>query len=253
MSGHSKWAQIKRKKAVIDAKRGNTFAKMAKEIIVAAKLGGPDPQANFRLRFAIEKAKANLVPANNIQRAIEKGSGQDSEGSHIEEITYEGYGAGGVAIMIQCATDNRNRTVGDIRSYFTKCKGKLGETNSVSWMFIKRGEIKVNKSNFKSQDEALEFILEIGADDVEYLENEFAMIITTVEDLEKVQEFVSKKKITILETQISYHPKEIIQINDLDTAKEIVKLIDLIENHDDVQNVFSNFEISQEMFDKIDT
>ncbi len=251
MSGHSKWAQIKRKKAVIDAKRGAVFAKMAKEIMVAAKLGGSDPSSNFRLRFAIEKAKANLVPQNNIQRAIEKGAGTGGESSNIEEIVYEGYGPGGSAILIQCTTDNRNRTVGDIRSYFTKYNGKLAEFGAVSWMFIKRGEIKIPKSCFKSQDEAFEVAVESGAEDLDFTDEDYALFITKTEDLEKVQKTLLEKNYKILETQISYSPKENFDISDVEIGKNLIKLLNCIEDHDDVQNVYSNFHISEEILSQI--
>lgn len=251
MSGHSKWSQIKRKKAVIDAKKGNTFAKIAKEIIVATRLGGNDPNANFRLRFAIEKAKANLVPQNNIQRAIEKGSGIGGEGSNIEDILYEGYGPGGAAILIQCTTDNRNRTVGDIRSYFSKYNGKLAESGAVSWMFKKRGEIKISKGFFKTQDEAFEFAIEVGAEDVDFSDYEYTLIITNPEDLESVQKNILSKNIKVEETQLVLSPKEHIEINTIDIAKNLVKLLELIEEHDDVQNVFCNFDISEEILSQI--
>src|SRR3989338_8076496 len=168
MSGHYKWAQIKRKKAVTDAKRGAVFSKIAKEIMVASRLGGPDIASNFRLRFAIEKAKENLLPQVNIQRAIEKGAGIGDDKSQIEDIMYEGYGPGGAAILIQCTTDNKNRTVADLRSYFTKYHGKLAESGSVSWMFAKRGEIKIPSSSFKSQDEIYELAIEAGAHDIDF-------------------------------------------------------------------------------------
>lgn len=251
MSGHSKWSQIKRKKAVIDAKKGNTFAKIAKEIIVATRLGGNDPNANFRLRFAIEKAKASLVPQNNIQRAIEKGSGNSGEGSNIEDILYEGYGPGGAAILIQCTTDNRNRTVGDIRSYFSKYNGKLAESGAVSWMFKKRGEMKISKAAFKTQDEVFEFAVEVGAEDVDFSDNEYTLIITNPEDLEHVQKSILNKNIRVEETQLVLSPKEHMEIRSPDIAKNLVKLLELIEEHDDVQNVFCNFDISEDILSQI--
>ena len=250
MSGHSKWAQIKRKKAVTDAKRGAVFSKIAKEIMVAAKLGGPDPQANFRLRFAIEKAKTNLVPQNNIQRAIEKGSGHGLEGS-IEEIIYEGYGPGGAAILIHCTTDNRNRTVADLRSYFSKYHGKMAETGAVGWMFIKRGEIKISNSSFKNQDEIYELGVEAGAEDIDFSDEEYAVIIAKPEELEKVQRNILAKNIKPVETQISYSPKEHIEITDAEIAKNILKLLEAIEEHDDVQNVYSNFDIQEEVLNAV--
>ncbi len=251
MSGHSKWAQIKRKKAVTDAKRGAVFSKIAKEIMVAAKLGGADPVSNFRLRFAIEKAKANLVPQNNIQRAIEKGSGTGNEDYKIEEIIYEGYGPGGIALLVQCTTDNKNRTVADLRSYFTKYNGKLGETGSVSWMFTKRGEIKIKRSSLKDQNEIYELAVETGAEDIDISDDTYALIITKPEELEKVQKKITAKNIIAEETRISYAPKEYIEITDPETGRSIIKLLDLIEEHDDVQNIFSNFDIKEEVLSGI--
>lgn len=247
MSGHSKWAQIKRKKAVTDAKRGAIFSKMSKEIMVAARLGGPDPASNFRLRFAIEKAKTNLMPQNNIQRAIEKGAGLDSANSHIEEIIYEGYGPGGTAILILCTTDNKNRSVADIRSYFTKYNGKFAESGAVSWMFTKRGEIKISNSSFKNQDEIYELAIEAGAEDIDFSDEEHAIIITKPEELEKVQKNIIAKGIKPQETQISFNPKEHIEVSDPECAKDIVKLLEAIEEHDDVQEVYCNFDIKEEI------
>lgn len=243
MSGHSKWAQIKRKKALVDAKKGAIFSKIAKEITVAARLGGPDPAGNFRLRFAIDKAKANLVPQNNIQRAIEKGAGINHEDYKIEEIFYEGYGPNGIAILIQCATDNKNRTVADLRSCFTKHSGKLADAGTVSWMFTKHGEIKVPKDTVNNHDEAFEFAIEIGAKDIDLLDKECISIITSPEELEKVQKNILAKNIKIKEVQVSYTPKEYIEVTDTETAKNILKLVEEIEGHDDVQNVYSNFDI----------
>ena len=247
MSGHSKWAQIKRKKAVTDAKRGAIFSKIAKEIMVASRLGGPDPVANFRLRFAIEKAKINLVPQNNIQRAIEKGAGVEQEDSKIEEIIYEGYGPGGIALLIQCTTDNKNRTVSDLRSYFTKYGGKLAESGSVSWLFTKQGEIKISILELKKKDEIYELAIEAGAKDVDLLDKEYAIIITKPEELEKVQKNILSKKIKPVETQISYSAKENVEITDSEVAKNILKLTEAIEEHDDVQNVYSNFSVRDDV------
>ena len=247
MSGHSKWAQIKRKKAVTDAKRGAIFSKIAKEIMVAARLGGPDPASNFRLRFAIEKAKENLLPQINIQRAVEKGSGTGDDKSQIEDIIYEGYGPGGAAILIQCTTDNKNRTVADLRSYFTKYHGKLAEFGAVSWMFARRGEIKISASSFKNQDEIYELAIEAGAEDIDFSGDDYAIIITKPDELEKIQNNILAKNIKPSETQISYNPKEHLEISDIEQAKNIVKLLEAIEEHDDVQNVFSNFDIKEEI------
>ena len=245
MSGHSKWAQIKRKKAVTDAKRGAVFAKIAKEIMVAARLGGPDPDHNFRLRFAIEKAKANLVPANNIQRAVEKGSGQASGEGNIEEIIYEGYGPGGIGVMVLCTTDNKNRTVQDLRSYFTKCGGKLAESGAVSWMFSKCGEIKLPANLSKSQEKLYELAINAGAVDIDLADNTNPTIITKPEELEKVQKNITAHNIKIEEVQMTFRPKEHVEITDPDTATNLISLMEAIEEHDDVQNVFSNFDIKE--------
>lgn len=252
MSGHSKWAQIKRKKAVTDAKRGAVFSKIAKEIMVAARLGGGDPEHNFRLRFAIEKAKANLVPANNIQRAIEKGTGKSSgEGSNIEEIIYEGYGPGGAGILILCTTDNKNRTVADLRSYFTKGGGKFAESGAVSWMFDKCGEVKIPAGTFKNQEELYEIAINAGAIDIDFTENEDPIIITKPDELEKVQTNIASKKIPVKEVQIAYRAKEHIEISDPEIAKSLLSLMETIEEHDDIQNVFSNFNIADEVLKEI--
>lgn len=245
MSGHSKWAQIKRKKAVTDAKRGAVFSKIAKEIMVAARLGGPDPAHNFRLRFAIEKAKINLVPANNIQRAIEKGSGQSSGESNIEEIIYEGYGPGKAGILILCTTDNRNRTVADLRNHFTKWGGKLAEGGAVSWMFEKCGEIKLENKAFKNQEELYELAINAGATDIDFTDNENALIITKPDELEKVQKKMAKQNMQPKEIQIGYRSKESIEISDPEVAKDLINLMEALEDHDDVQNVFSNFDIKE--------
>lgn len=249
MSGHSKWAQIKRSKAVTDAKRGAIFAKISKEIMVAVKLGGPDPASNFRLRFAIEKAKINLVPANNIQRAIEKGAGQSLD-ANLEEILYEGFGPNGTAILVLCTTDNKNRTVKDLRSYFTKCGGNLAQSGAVSWMFEKCGEIKVSSKYFTDQDEVYELAINAGASDIVFSDGEYARIFTNFEELEKVQRKISEK-IKVEESELLYKAKETIIINDEEKAKDLFKLIELIDDHDDVQKVFYNFDIDEKIIHKI--
>lgn len=251
MSGHSKWAQIKRKKAVTDAKKGAIFSKIAKEIMVASKLGGPDPQANFRLRFAIEKAKANLLPQQNIQRAIEKGAGLGQDNVNIEEVMYEGYGPGGAAILILCTTDNRNRTVSDIRNCFTKYHGKLAETGSVSWMFNKQGEIKILRSSFNTEDEIYELAINAGASNLDFSGNEFAIIVTKPDELEKVQKNILSRKIKVEDPQIVYSPKEHIEITDVEIAKSLIGLLEVLEEHDDVQNVYSNFDVQDEILNMV--
>lgn len=244
MSGHSKWANIKRTKAVVDAKKGVVYAKMAREIIVAAKLGGGDPAANVRLRHAIDRAKTAGVPNDNIQRAIEKGSGTGAA-DQMEELTYEGYGPGGVAIMVKCATDNRNRTAGDIRSYFSKYGGNLGESGCVGWMFKERGEIMLERPLKISDDDVLMAALDAGADDVETDSDEYILVVCKPAELDLVQESLKKAGLPTDTADVNMCPLSTAEISDRDVAKQLLKLMDIIENHDDVQKVFANFEMDQ--------
>ena len=244
VSGHSKWANIKRAKAVVDAKKAVIYAKMSREIIVAAKLGGGDPNANFRLRQAIDRAKAEGVPNDNIQRAIEKGSGAGSS-DNFEELVYEGYGPGGVAVLVKCTTDNRNRTAGDVRSYFSKFGGNLGESGCVNWMFKERGEIQVEKPAKFDEDSFLLEALEAGAEDVEISDDEI-LVITKSDTLEAVQNALAKSGKKVSSAQSNLVPLSTVEITSKDTAKLLLKLLDNLENHDDVQNVFANFEMDQD-------
>ncbi len=248
MSGHSKWATIKRQKAVVDAKRGVVYAKMAREIIVAAKLGGPDPSANFRLRQAIERAKAEGVPNDNIDRAIEKGSG-GAGASDVEELAYEGYGPGGVAILVKCATDNRHRTAGDVRFYFSKNGGNMGDTGCVSWMFKERGEINVAKTPQLNEDELLLSVSDAGADDL--IDCDDYLLATCQPQLfETVKEAVIKAGAQIESADLVMAPDNTIEIADKATARALLKLIDTLESHDDVQSVFANFDMAAEWLDE---
>ncbi len=244
MSGHSKWANIKRTKAVVDAKKAVVYAKMSREIIVAAKLGGGDPSANFRLRQAIDRAKAGGVPNDNIQRAIEKGTGAGNL-DNFEELVYEGYGPGGVAVMVKCTTDNRNRTAGDVRSYFSKFGGNLGESGCVNWMFKERGEVVVNRKKNFDEDAFLLEALDAGADDVDTSEEELLVICQT-DKLEDVQNKLSRLGYAVSSAQANLIPLSTVEITSKDTAKLLLKLLDNLENHDDVQNVFANFEMDQD-------
>ena len=246
MSGHSKWATIKRTKAVVDAKRGVVYAKMAREIIVAAKLGGPDPTGNFRLRTAIERAKAEGVPNDNIERAIEKGAGTGGADS-VEELTYEGYGPGGVAVLVKCATDNRNRTAGDIRSYFSKYGGNLGDTGCVNWMFKERGELHIDKESNYDEDALLLAASDAGADDLLTDEAEEALVICAPDKLEKVKEAVEKSGHKIISAQVIMSPLSTVSVQEADIAKQLLKLLDVLENHDDVQHVFANFDMDEKL------
>lgn len=248
MSGHSKWATIKRQKAVVDAKRGVVYAKMSREIIVAAKLGGPDPQANFRLRQAIERAKAEGVPNDNIERAIEKGSGA-SGASDMEELTYEGYGPGGVAILVKCATDNRHRTAGDVRFYFSKNGGNMGESGCVAWMFKERGELTIDKDAKLNEDELLLKISDAGADDL-IDQEDYLLAVCQPQHFESVRNAVLESGAKLNSAELVMSPDNTVEIADKNTARALLKLIDTLENHDDVQNVFANFDMSSEWLEE---
>ena len=248
MSGHSKWATIKHKKGKVDAQRGVVFAKHSRDITVAAKVGGTDPAANFRLRTAIEKAKAEGLPNDNIKRAVEKASG-GSGGDSLEEVVYEGYGPGGVAVLIQTMTDNRNRTAGDIRSYFNKNNGNLGESGCVGWMFKEQGVISIDKASI-NQDELFDVAINSGAEDFNPEDEEFK-IITTPETLQSVAEELEKAGYTLKNVEVSRNPENTVPVDDPEIAKYLIRLLDSIENHDDVQNVYANFEMDDELLESV--
>ncbi len=250
MAGHSRWANIKHRKAKVDAQKGAVFAKFTREIMVAAKEGGADPQANFRLRTAIEKGKDAGLPNDNITRAIDKATG-GGDGANLESITYEGYGAGGVAIIIETLTDNRNRTAGDIRSYFNKYSGNLGETGCVGWMFNEEGSITIAKEGI-NQDELFENAINAGADDFITDEGGDYRLITAPEKLQSAAEEIEKAGFKIKSAEVARNPLNTINIEDEATAKNLLKLLDSIESHDDVQNVYANFEIDDELLEKLD-
>ena len=243
MSGHSKWATIKRKKAKIDSARAVVFQKYSRELMVSARLGGADLASNFRLRTAVDRAKAAGLPADNIKRAIEKGAGMGS-GDNFEELTYEGYAAGGVAVFIEAMTDNRNRTAGDIRSYFTKYNGNLGENGCVGWMFKPVGLVSFDKTaNF---EKLFETALELGAEDIQEEEEEYK-VITAVESFQKIVEGLEKEGFKNINAELTRLPENSVEITDTKTASQILKLLDKIEEHDDVQSVYSNFDISDDI------
>lgn len=248
MSGHSKWATIKRQKAVVDAKRGVVYAKMSREIIVAAKLGGPDPGGNFRLRQAIERAKAEGVPNDNIERAIEKGAG-GAGAADVEELTYEGYGPGGVAILVKCATDNRHRTAGDVRFYFSKNGGNMGESGCVAWMFKERGELTIGKDSKLDEDELLLKISDAGADDL-IDSDDFLLAVCQPLHFEKVRQAVIETGARLESADLVMAPDNTVEIEDKNIARSLLKLIDTLENHDDVQNVFANFDMKAEWLEE---
>lgn len=245
MSGHSKWAGIKHKKAVVDAKRGKTFSKVSKEITVAAKIGGGNPDMNPRLRLAIEKAKGVNMPADNIQRAIQKGTGE-LPGVSYEEVSYEGYGPGGVALLLDVLTDNKNRTVGEVRHILSKHNGNMGEAGCVAWMFGKKGYILVNKNDI-DEDTLMSAALDAGADDFKNdPEEENYEIVTAPEDLNKVKEFLEKENIPLNLAEVSMIPKNYVKLDAKD-AEKMLKLMEALEDHDDVQNVYANFDIPEEL------
>lgn len=248
MSGHSKWATIKRKKAKIDSARAVVFQKYSRELMVSARLGGADPTANFRLRTAIDRAKAAGLPADNIKRAVEKGAGMGS-GDNFEELTYEGYAAGGVAVFIEAMTDNRNRTAGDIRSYFTKFNGNLGENGCVGWMFSPVGLVSFEKTvDFEKLFEAA---VELGADDIQEEDEEYK-VVTTVENFQSVVEGLEKEGFKSQNAELTRLPGNTIEVTDTKVASQILKLLEKIEEHDDVQNVYANFDISDEILQELD-
>ncbi|MEA2114720.1 MAG: YebC/PmpR family DNA-binding transcriptional regulator [Thermodesulfobacteriota bacterium] len=248
MSGHSKWSTIKRKKGANDAKRGKIFTKLIKEITVAAKTGGGDPDGNPRLRTAITAAKSENMPKDNIDRAIKKGTG-DLDGAIYEEILYEGYGPGGVAVLVETMTDNKNRTVADIRHYFAKSNGNLGESGCVGWMFDKRGVIVVDAGEV-GEEELMDLAIEAGAEDV--LEDETTFqVLTAPEDFSEVVDSLEKNGIKAVEATISMVPKNTVDVTEEKPAKSLLRLLENLEDHDDVQKVHANFDIPDEIMEKL--
>jgi YebC/PmpR family DNA-binding regulatory protein len=246
MAGHSKWANIKRQKAVVDAKKGKTFTQWSRAIIVAARTGVPDPAANFQLRTAIEKAKAAGLPNENIERAIAKGAGTLSGGaSSLEAIRYEGYGPGGVAILLEALTDNRNRTAADLRVAFSKNGGNLGETGCVSWMFSQKGVCTVE--GIVDEEQLLEASLEGSAEFYEMTEEQIAEVFTEVVNLENLSQTLKEKSFKVTDAELRWIPGNNVEVTDPDQARSLLKLIDTLESLDDVQNVTANFDMSEEL------
>ncbi|MBT8378933.1 MAG: YebC/PmpR family DNA-binding transcriptional regulator [Ignavibacteria bacterium] len=242
MSGHSKWSTIKRKKGAADAKRGKLFTRAIKEITIAAREGGGDPSGNPRLRLAIDNAKAINMPADNIERAIKKATGE-LEGVTYHELTYEGYAPGGVAFLVEVATDNKNRTVAEVRHLFSKYNGSMGESGSVAWMFEKKGIISLPKRD-KSEDEIMEIVLNAGAEDLQ-TETDFFEIQTDVESFEPVRKALLENNFTIENASLQWIAKNTLNVKGED-AEQIVKLIEALEDADDVQNVYSNADFDEE-------
>jgi YebC/PmpR family DNA-binding regulatory protein len=246
MSGHNKWSTIKHKKGAVDAKRGKIFTKLIKEISVAAKLGGGDPNGNPRLRTAVDKAKAENMPKDNIDRAIKKGTG-GLEGVTYEEIVYEGYGPGGAAVLVEVLTDNRNRSVSDIRSIFTKNNGNMGEAGCVSWIFSKKGLIVYDKS--AGFDQLFEAAIEVGADDVTE-QDEQIEVTTEPASFIEVREALETKGFKRINAEITMIPQTQVELEGKQ-AESMLRLMDKLEDNDDVQNVYANFDISAEEMEKM--
>ena len=248
MSGHSKWHSIKHKKMATDQKRGKIFTKLIKEIMVATKMGGANPETNPRLRMAIEKAKSYNMPNDNIQRAIKKGSGAEG-GVNYEQVSYEGYGPGGVAIYVEVLTDNKNRTASEIRSIFSRHNGNLGGQGSVAWIFERKGLITVKKEK-SEEDKLFEIVLEAGAEDMK-TEKDTYEIITTPENFENVKKALQDNQIEIENASVTLIPKNTVKVEGKE-AEQLLKLLDDLEENEDVQGVYANFDIPDEILETIE-
>lgn len=247
MSGHSKWSSIKHKKGITDAKRGKVFTKLIKEITVAARLGGGDPDANPRLRTAIAAAKAENMPKDNIERAVKKGTGE-LEGVAYEEAYYEGYGPGGAAVLVESLTDNKKRTVADIRYVFSKAGGNLGEAGCVSWMFEKKGLFVFEKGN-TDEETLMEAVLDAGGEDIRDEESTFE-VITSPDDFEGVKKALDERNLRYILAEITMVPKSTVKLEDKQ-AEQMLRLMDSLEDSDDVQKVYSNFDIADKTLEKM--
>jgi YebC/PmpR family DNA-binding regulatory protein len=249
MSGHSKWSSIKHKKGAADKKRGVLFSKLSRALIVAAREGGGDPANNLALQNAVEKAKSYSMPKDNIERAIARGSGADADANAYETVVYEGYGAGGVAILVEALTDNRNRTASDVRSAFAKHDGNLGASGAVAWQFDRRGIVLVEADGV-DEDELMLAAAEGGADDIE-LDGATFEITAAPESLSAVRAAVEAAGFTVENAELTMVPKTTVEIEEESTAKKILRLIDALEENDDVQDVFSNFDIPERVLETV--
>jgi YebC/PmpR family DNA-binding regulatory protein len=245
MSGHSKWATIKRKKAANDARRSNQFAKLLRAVEVAAKEGGGDPASNMTLASAVEKAKASSVPNENIDRAIKRGSGEDAAATRYEEITYEGYAPGGIALFVEALTDNRNRTAQDVRHAFTRNGGNLGETGSTAWMFSRKGVVVVEKAAVSDDERLFELALEAGAEDMNDSESSWE-IVTEPAALASVSDAIRAAGIEVFSAELTMLPQSTIPVDGTE-AKKVLQMIEALEDLEDVQNVYANFDIPEEV------
>jgi YebC/PmpR family DNA-binding regulatory protein len=251
MSGHSKWSSIKHKKGAADAKRGKLFSKLARALIVAAREGGPDPSANLALANAIEKARSYSMPKDNIERAIARGSGADSDADAFEQVTYEGYGPSGVALIVGALTDNRNRTAADVRAAFTKHDGNLGGSGSVAWLFERRGLILVDAEGV-DEDELTLAAAEGGAEDVERDGSSFR-VTSAPEDLTSVREAIEAAGLAVDSAELTMVPKTTVSLEDENAAKKTLRLVDALEENDDVQEVYANFDIPELVMEAVAT
>ena len=248
MSGHSKWSTIRRKKEKVDAKRGRIFTRLIKEITVAAREGGGDPESNPRLRTAIANAKADNMPQDNIERAIKKGTGE-LPGTRYEEAHFEAYGPGGVAVLIEVLTDNKNRTTAELRHILTKYGGSMGETGSVTWIFHQKGLIHVEKDDI-DEDRLLEISLDGGAEDVS-LQGDIYEIIIDPSSFESVKDLLKKEEFRIMKAEVTKAPQSTVKINERKKAEKILDLMEALEEQEDVQNIYSNFDIPDEILEGI--
>jgi len=248
MSGHSKWSTIKRKKGATDAKRGKIFSKLIKEITLAARLGGGDPDGNPGLRQAVMAARAENMPKDNIERAIKKGSGEMGGGASFEEVIYEGYGSGGVAVLVETMTDNKKRTVAEIRHVFSKYGGNLAENGCVSWIFEKKGSIIFEKRDV-DEDTLMELVLEAGGEDVVEAENEYE-VITDPASFESIKKVIDDARLKYVLARLSMVPKNTVKLDGKE-AEQMIKLMEKMEDCDDVQNVYANFDIPDEIMEKL--
>jgi YebC/PmpR family DNA-binding regulatory protein len=248
MSGHSKWSSIKHKKGAADKKRGQLFSKLSRAIIVAAREGGPDPSGNLALQNAVEKARSYSMPKDNIERAIARGSGADSDAAAYETVVYEGYGAGGVAILVEALTDNRNRTASEVRAAFGKHDGNLGASGAVAWQFERRGVVLVDGS--ADEDELMLAAADGGADDVER-DGSSWQVTAAPEALTAVREAIEAAGSTVDNAELTMIPKSTVEVEEENTAKKILRLIDTLEENDDVQDVYSNFDIPERVLETV--
>jgi YebC/PmpR family DNA-binding regulatory protein len=249
VSGHSKWSSIKHKKGVADARRGKLFSKLSRAIIVAAREGGPDPAANLALQNAIEKARSYSVPKDNIERAITRGSGADADADAFENVTYEGYGPGGVAVLVEALTDNRNRTAADVRHVFAKSEGSLGGAGAVAWLFERRGVVLVGADGV-DEDELTLAAAEGGADDVSRDGTTF-QVTSGPEELSSVRQAIEGAGFTVDSAELTMVPKTTVELDDETVAKKVLRMIDSLEESDDVQEVYANFDIPERVLEAV--